>query len=187
MVGLEGFKGVNDLVFGFKGEIYFIDQGQIGLQDVIGCVYCLLFDGQLICFINIIFSFNGIVYDLVLNYLLVVVMWVQQIWCILLYYNGVVGKVGVFVNLYGGMVGFDGLVLDVESCFYIVYIGFGFIWCLLKFVEFLLCICFMVGILIINLVFGGVDGKSFFIIEFQIGFILCVDVLVFGLFMYFYV
>ncbi|MFX6702313.1 SMP-30/gluconolactonase/LRE family protein, partial [Acinetobacter baumannii] len=30
-VGSEGFKGVNDLVFGPKGEIYFTDQGQTGL------------------------------------------------------------------------------------------------------------------------------------------------------------
>ena len=31
--GSEGFKGVNDLMFGFNGDLYFTDQGQTGLQD----------------------------------------------------------------------------------------------------------------------------------------------------------
>jgi gluconolactonase len=30
--GSEGFKGVNDLTFGFNGDLYFTDQGQTGLQ-----------------------------------------------------------------------------------------------------------------------------------------------------------
>jgi gluconolactonase len=79
-VGSEGFKGVNDLVFGPKGEIYFTDQGQTGLQDATGRVYRLAPDGQLTCLINTIPSPNGIVYDPALNHLLVAVTRAQQIW-----------------------------------------------------------------------------------------------------------
>jgi gluconolactonase len=183
-VGSEGFKGVNDLVFGPAGEIYFTDQGQTGLQDPSGRVYRLSPAGELTCLVNTIPSPNGIVYDPALNHLLVAVTRAQQIWRIPLHNKGVVGKVGVFANLHGGMAGPDGLALDAESCLYIAHTGFGSIWRLSKFAEPLLRIRSNAGISTTNLAFGGADGKSLFITESETGSILRAEVPVAGLPMY---
>ncbi len=43
----ERFKGVNDLVFDSRGNLYFTDQGQTGLHDPTGRVYRLRRDGRL--------------------------------------------------------------------------------------------------------------------------------------------
>ena len=42
----ERFKGVNDLVFDSRGNLYFTDQGQTGLHDPSGRVYRLGRDGR---------------------------------------------------------------------------------------------------------------------------------------------
>ena len=60
---LEGFRGVNDLTFGVNGDLYFTDQGQTGLQDATGRVYCLRPSGELTCLIDTVPSPNGIVID----------------------------------------------------------------------------------------------------------------------------
>jgi gluconolactonase len=46
-VGSEGFKGVNDLVFGRSGTLHFTDQGQTDMHDPTGRVYRLGPDGRL--------------------------------------------------------------------------------------------------------------------------------------------
>src|SRR5690349_7830774 len=43
----ERFKGVNDLTFDSRGNLYFTDQGQTGLHDPTGRVYRLSVDGKL--------------------------------------------------------------------------------------------------------------------------------------------
>jgi gluconolactonase len=43
----EAFKGLNDLVFDSKGNLYFTDQGQTGLHDPTGRVFRLGTDGRL--------------------------------------------------------------------------------------------------------------------------------------------
>ena len=48
----ESFKGLNDLVFSKAGALYFTDQGQSGLQDPSGRVYCLDTQGNLNCLLN---------------------------------------------------------------------------------------------------------------------------------------
>jgi gluconolactonase len=44
---LTRFRGVNDLFFGAQGDIYFTDQGQTGLHDPSGRLYCLEPTGNL--------------------------------------------------------------------------------------------------------------------------------------------
>src|SRR3712207_8814821 len=55
----EGFKGVNDLVFSAKGDIFFTDQGQTGLHDPTGRVYRYSADGILSRLIDTVPSPNG--------------------------------------------------------------------------------------------------------------------------------
>ncbi|MFP3409631.1 SMP-30/gluconolactonase/LRE family protein, partial [Pseudomonas sp. SIMBA_065] len=80
-------------------------QGQTGLQDATGRVYKLDAGGNLTCLLGTIPSPNGIVYDPHLNHLLVAVTRAQQIWRIPLGNGSIVGKVGVFAQLHGGLGG----------------------------------------------------------------------------------
>ncbi|MFQ6589987.1 MULTISPECIES: SMP-30/gluconolactonase/LRE family protein [Pseudomonas] len=182
--GSEGFKGVNDLVFAPNGDLYFTDQGQTGLQDASGRVYKVDVKGNLTCLLNTIPSPNGIVYDPNLNHLLIAVTRAQQIWRIPLGNGSLIGKVGVFAQLHGGLGGPDGLALDAESNLYIAHTGFGSVWKLSKVAEPLQRIVSCAGISNTNLAFGGVDGRTLFIVESETGSILQVDTATPGLPMY---
>ena len=57
----ERFKGVNDLVFDSRGNLFFTDQGQTGLHDPTGRVYRLAPDGRLDMLLSNVPSPNGIV------------------------------------------------------------------------------------------------------------------------------
>src|SRR3954463_2709453 len=123
--GSEGFKGVNDLTFGFNGDLYFTDQGQTGLQDPTGRVYHLTASGQLSCLIDTVPSPNGIVIDTAMTNLFVAVTRAQQIWRIPLQASGRIAKVGVFAQLHGGLGGPDGIALDEEGCLIVCHPSFG--------------------------------------------------------------
>ena len=56
----ERFKGVNDLVFDSRGNLYFTDQGQTGLHDPTGRLYRLRPDGQLDLLLGNVPSPNGV-------------------------------------------------------------------------------------------------------------------------------
>lgn len=182
--GSEGFKGVNDLVFAPNGDLYFTDQGQTGLQDPSGRVYKLSHDGNLSCLINTIPSPNGIVFDPHLNHLLIAVTRAQQIWRIPLGNGSIIGKVGVFSQLHGGLGGPDGLALDAESNLYIAHTGFGSVWRLSKVGEPLQRIVSCEGISNTNLAFGGPDNRNLYITESESGSILQVTTPTPGLTMY---
>lgn len=57
----ESFKGVNDLVFGLNGDLYFTDQGKTGLQDPTGRVYRFTTQGLLEALIETLPGPNGLV------------------------------------------------------------------------------------------------------------------------------
>ena len=56
----ERFKGVNDLVFDSRGNLYFTDQGQTGLHDPTGRLYRLRPSGQLALLLANVPSPNGV-------------------------------------------------------------------------------------------------------------------------------
>ena len=56
----ERFKGVNDLVFDSRGNLYFTDQGQTGLHDPTGRLYRLRPSGQLDLLLGNVPSPNGV-------------------------------------------------------------------------------------------------------------------------------
>jgi gluconolactonase len=179
--GSEGFKGVNDLVFSPAGDLYFTDQGQTGLQDASGRVYRLAADGQLSCLLATVPSPNGIVFDPRLDHLLVAVTRAQQVWRIPLGNGPLIGKVGVFAQLHGGLGGPDGLALDEQSNLYIAHTGFGSVWQLSPVAEPLARLKSCAGISNTNLAFGGQEGRSLFITESETGSILRAETPVRGL------
>ena len=123
----ESFKGVNDLHFAANGDLYFTDQGQTGLHDPTGRVYRYTAAGQLTCLVNTIPSPNGIVLDLHERVVYVGVTRGNAVWRIPLMIDGGVSKVGLAIQLSGGLGGPDGLALDAEGGIVVAHIGLG-VW-----------------------------------------------------------
>jgi len=111
----EGFKGVNDLVFGNNGDLYFTDQGQTGLHDPTGRVYRYTAAGRLELLVSTVPSPNGLVLNRRETQLYVGVTRGNAVWRLPLFGDGGVSKVGLFIQLSGGLAGPDGMALDVED------------------------------------------------------------------------
>jgi gluconolactonase len=167
----EGFKGLNDLVFGKDGACYFTDQGQTGMHDPTGRVYRLGPDGRLDLLMSTIPSPNGIVLNMAENRLFVAVTRQNAVWRAPLMRDGSVSKVGTFLQLSGGQAGPDGMALDREDGLYVCHLGIG-IW---RFdgngiPTHLIEPC--VGHHMTNLAFGGEGNRQLFITESDTGTIL---------------
>ena len=183
-IASESFKGVNDLVFGASGTLYFTDQGQTGMHDPTGRVWRLDPDGRLTCLVDTIPSPNGIVVDPEESFLLVAVTRANQIWRVPLPASGLVTKVGIFAHLHGGPGGPDGLALDEGGNLLICHTGFGSVWRLSPVAEPLDRIVSCAGAGTTNLAFGGPDGRSLFITESRTGTLLRAELDVPGLAMF---
>jgi gluconolactonase len=123
----EGFKGCNDLFFSGTGDLYFTDQGQTGLHDPTGRVFCADRDGQLSLVAERIPSPNGLVMNTEGSQLLVAATRANAIWRFPLMEDGSASKVGVFIQLSGGIAGPDGLAVDVEGGVVACHPGIG-VW-----------------------------------------------------------
>lgn len=121
----ESFKGVNDLHFASNGDLYFTDQGQTGLHDPTGRVYRYSTDGKLTCLVNTVPSPNGLVLDLHEKVLFVAVTRGNAVWRLPLMLDGAASKVGIAVQLSGGLSGPDGLALDEEGGLVVAHAGMG--------------------------------------------------------------
>ncbi|MGL4287673.1 MAG: SMP-30/gluconolactonase/LRE family protein, partial [Phreatobacter sp.] len=110
----EGFKGLNDLTFDDRGQLYFTDQGQTGLQDPTGRVYRLAPDGRLDRLIDNAPSPNGLALDRDGRFLFVAVTRGNAIWRGPLLADGSVSKVGAFRTFFGTS-GPDGLAVDQDN------------------------------------------------------------------------
>jgi gluconolactonase len=170
----EGFKGLNDLVFGADGACYFTDQGQTGMHDPTGRVFRLDAGGRLDCLMQTIPSPNGIVLNTAENRLFVAVTRQNAVWRAPLMRDGSVSKVGTFLQLSGGQAGPDGLAIDREDGLYVCHLGIG-VW---RFdangiPTHLIEPC--VGHHMTNLAFGGPDNRQLFITESDTGSILRCD------------
>jgi len=121
----ESFKGVNDLHFASNGDLYFTDQGQTGLHDPTGRVYRYSAEGRLECLIDTIPSPNGLVLDLHEKVLFVAVTRANAVWRLPIMIDGALSKVGVAIQLSGGLSGPDGLALDEEGGLVVAHAGLG--------------------------------------------------------------
>lgn len=172
----ERFKGINDLVFGPDGEIYFTDQGQTGMHDMTGCVYRLEPSGRLTQLLNTAPSPNGIALDPSGKSLFVAVTRANQIWRLPLHADGSVTKVGVFISLPGSPVGPDGLAFDEVGTLYVAQPGAGRIWAISPLGDIVALVesC-VAGRMTTNLAFGGHDRRRLFITESETGTVLVAD------------
>jgi gluconolactonase len=178
----ERFKGVNDLTFSSNGDMYFTDQGQTGMQDWSGRVFRLTPSCKLETLIKNVPSPNGLVLNQTENILFIAVTRANAIWRLPLLPDGTTSKVGVFIQLSGG-VGPDGLAMDEEGGLAIAHVGIG-VWVFNKkgIPQFQIESCR--GELTSNIAYGGQDRKTIYITESESGTILKASVPVAGRLMY---
>ena len=167
----ERFKGVNDLAFDSKGNLYFTDQGQTGLHDPTGRVYRLRPDGQLDLLLSNVPSPNGVVLSPDEKVLFVAVTRGNCVWRAPLMGDGSVGKVGQFFTSYGPS-GPDGLAMDQAGNLVVANPGLGYVWLLNSRAEPVAVWRSPRGQSLTNIAFGGEDGKTLYCTESQSGSIL---------------
>lgn len=162
-VGVERFKGVNDLFFARNGDLYFTDQGLTGLQDPTGRLFRVTAKGKVDCLLNNVPSPNGLVMNLEEDTIYLAVTRANAIWRVPLTDDGA-AKVGVFIQLSGG-VGPDGLALDAKGGLWVAHAGLGTVWGFSPLGEPIYRVKAQEGALVTNLAFGGAGNQELYLIE----------------------
>jgi gluconolactonase len=123
----ERFNGLNDLVFAKNGDLYFTDQGESGLHDPTGRLYRLRAGGRLEPLLDNVPSPNGLVLTPNEEILYLAATRNNAIWQVPLLPDGNLGRVGIFIQLSGGM-GPDGMAMDAEGNLAVCHVGMGSVW-----------------------------------------------------------
>jgi gluconolactonase len=157
----ERFKGVNDLVFDSRGNLYFTDQGQTGLHDPTGRVYRLGTDGRLDLLLSNVPSPNGIVLSNDERFLFVAVTRGNCVWRMPLLADGSVSKAGQFFTSYGPS-GPDGLAMDEGGRLLVANPGLAYVWVLGPRAEPEEVLTGTPGSSLTNLAFGGPEYQTLY-------------------------
>ena len=157
----EAFKGVNDLVFDSKGNVYFTDQGQTGLHDPTGRVYRLAPDGRLDLLLSNAPSPNGVVLSPDERFLFVAMTRGNCVWRMPLMSDGSVSKAGQFFTSYGPS-GPDGLAMDRDGRLLVCNPGLGWAWVLNARAEPVEILRTTAGHSLTNVAFGGPQRRTAF-------------------------
>ncbi|MEJ5988441.1 SMP-30/gluconolactonase/LRE family protein [Ramlibacter sp. PS3R-8] len=168
---LERFRGVNDLVFASNGDLYFTDQGQSGLEDPAGRIYCLRAGGKLDVVMRNIPSPNGIVLDAQEHSLFVAVTRANAVWRLPLLDDGTPSRVGVFLQLSGGL-GPDGLAMDEAGNLAVCHPGLGSVWLFSAMGEPMARVRSCADSYTTNSAYGGPDNRWLYVTESHSGTVL---------------
>ncbi|MEZ5660785.1 MAG: SMP-30/gluconolactonase/LRE family protein [Burkholderiaceae bacterium] len=162
----EHFRGCNDLIFDSQGRLYFTDQGQSGLHMPNGRVYRYDLElERLDCLIDTGPSPNGLVLNRDESALLVAMTRGNCVWRLPLMPDGGVSKVGLFIQLSGGLGGPDGLAMSDAGSLVVAHVGNGCAWMFDALGEPRLRLRSTVGLAVTNATFGGPQGASLFVTE----------------------
>ncbi len=157
----ERFKGVNDLIFDRRGNLYFTDQGQTGLHDPTGRLYRLHSDGRLDLLLTNVPSPNGVALSPDERVLYLGVTRGNQVWRVPLLDDGSVAKVSAFFTSYGPS-GPDGVAVDEAGRVIVANPGLGVAWVLNHRAEPEVVLKSCAGASLTNIAFGGPDRKSLY-------------------------
>jgi gluconolactonase len=160
----ERFKGVNDLTFDSRGNLYFTDQGQTGLHDPTGRLYRLRPDGRLDLLLANVPSPNGVALSPDERVLYLAVTRGNQVWRVPLLDDGSVAKVGAFFTSYGPS-GPDGLAVDQQGRVIVANPGLGRVWVLNPRGEPEIVLRSCAGASLTNIAFGGADRRTLYATE----------------------
>jgi len=179
----ESFKGINDLVFDSKGNLYFTDQGQTGMHDPSGRLYRLRPGGELDQLLSNVPSPNGLALTTDEKTLFLAVTRGNAVWRVPLLDDGSVAKVGQFFTSYGPS-GPDGMAVDQQGHVIVANPGLGYAWVLNHRAEPVQVLRSTQGQSLTNIAFGGVDRKTLFCTESVSGCILKAELAVAGVTIY---
>ncbi len=160
----ECFKGVNDLTFDSRGNLYFTDQGQTGLHDPAGRLYRLRLDGRLDLLLGNVPSPNGVALSPDERVLYLGVTRANQVWRVPLQGDGSVAKVGAFFTSYGPS-GPDGLAVDQRGRVVVANPGLSVVWVLNHKAEPEVVLRSCAGASLTNVAFGGPGRKTLYCTE----------------------
>lgn len=164
----EGFLGCNDLFFANQGDLWFTDQGQTGLHNPAGRVFRLGSNGHLACVLDNIPSPNGLVMNLAETQIYIAVTRANAVWRLPLMEDGTTSKVGLFIQLSGGLAGPDGLALDEEGGLIVAHPGIG-VWRFDKIGRPTHLVECPDGAMWTNIAFGGSDNTDLYIVDSMAG------------------
>ncbi|MEZ5650427.1 MAG: SMP-30/gluconolactonase/LRE family protein [Burkholderiaceae bacterium] len=162
----EHFRGCNDLIFDSAGRLYFTDQGQSGLHMPNGRVY--RYDPvskRLDCLIDTAPSPNGLVLTADERTLLVAMTRGNCVWRLPLMPDGGVSKVGLFIQLSGGLGGPDGMAIGADDSLLVAHVGNGCAWLFDRLGAPWLRLRTDTGLAVTNAAFGGIDRREIFVTE----------------------
>lgn len=183
--GYEPFRGLNDLVFDSKGNLYFTDQAMTDLRDPTGRVYRLSPEGHLDCLVSNVPSPNGLVLMPDEKALLLAVTRANCIWHLPFDQDGDIARVGLFIQLSGSAGGGpDGLAMDEAGNLCVAHVRMGSVWVFSPAGEPIYRVRSCEGIGTTNLAFGGPNRSELYITESQSGTILRAKMPVAGRAMY---
>ncbi len=160
----ERFKGVNDLIFDSRGNLYFTDQGQTGLHDPTGRLYRLRPSGQLDLLLANVPSPNGVALSPDERVLYLAVTRGNQVWRVPLLEDGSVSKVSAFFTSYGPS-GPDGLAVDERGRVVVANPGLGVAWVLNHRAEPEVVLRSAAGTSLTNVAFGGAGRTTVYCTE----------------------
>ena len=161
----EHFRGCNDLTFDSQGRLYFTDQGQSGMHMPNGRVYRYDLEAdQLDLLLDTGQSPNGLLLNKAEDILYVAMTRGNSIWRAPLMADGTTSKVGVFIQLSGGLSGPDGMALDKNDGIWIAHAGHASVWGFSKMGEPLWRVRSSAGINTTNIAFGGMQSKMLYIV-----------------------
>jgi gluconolactonase len=160
----ERFKGVNDLTFDSRGNLYFTDQGQTGLHDPTGRLYRLRPSGELELLLGNVPSPNGVALSADERVLYLGVTRGNQVWRVPLLPDGSVAKVSAFFTSYGPS-GPDGLAVDQSGRVIVANPGLGVAWVLNHKAEPEIVLRSCAGASLTNVSFGGPERRTLYCTE----------------------
>lgn len=167
----QAFKGVNDLVFDSKGNLYFTDQGVTDLADPSGCVYVYSADGTLHQLADCIPSPNGLVLDKSEKILYVAATRANAVWRLPIAPDGTVVRMGVQIQLSGGR-GPDGMAMDEAGGMAVAHPDMGAVWIFDHRGEPKLRVQSCRSDVLTNVCYGGADRTTLYITDSGAGAIL---------------
>ncbi len=188
-VANERLHGPNDLTFAVNGDLYFTDQGNSDIQRPYGRVVRVTPRGETEIILADIASPNGLVLSPDQQSLYVAVTRTNSIWKVPLDVppglvgNSKVGTSGIFIQMSGGT-GPDGMAVDEAGNLAIAHTGLGCLWLFSPLGEPLYRVNTCAGLSIANIVYGGADRKTLYIVESATGSILTAQMPVAGQIMF---
>lgn len=169
----EHLKGTNDLFFSPTGDLWFTDQGQTGVTDPTGRVFCWNKSSGLRCLSDRVPSPNGIVLDRT-GLAVFVATRENAIWSLPIHPGIGTSKARVYIQLSGGG-GPDGLARTANEQLAVCHTGLGSVWLFSSLGEPVARFRSCAGRSTTNLAISGDAMQRMFITESESGSILVAD------------